>query len=80
MRAEGRRSTEFAVLSRSLAAVLGSTLILALPGSPRASLESLDAVAPILEHALATLSGDTARHPVDTDAAAARTAGTEGAA
>ena len=77
MRAEGRRSTEFAVLSRSLAAVRGSTLILALPGSPRASLESLDAVAPVLEHALATLSGDTARHPVETGASAARTTSTE---
>jgi molybdopterin adenylyltransferase len=63
MRAEGRRSTPFASLSRSLAAVRGSTLVLALPGSPRAALESLDAVVPILDHALATLRGDTQRHP-----------------
>ena len=72
MRAEGRASTPFASLSRSLAGAFEGSLILALPGSPRGALESLEAVVPILEHALATLGGDTRRHPVDTNAEAAQ--------
>jgi molybdenum cofactor synthesis domain-containing protein len=55
MRADGRVSTPFAILSRSFGAVLDRTLVLAVPGSPRAALESLDAVAPTLEHALETI-------------------------
>lgn len=55
MRAEGRRSTPFASLSRSFGAVAGRTLVLALPGNPRGALESLDAVTNLLEHALDTL-------------------------
>ena len=75
MRAEGRRSTVFAALSRSLAGVLGGTLVVALPGSPRAALESLAAIESVLEHALETIA-DVHDHPVATDAAAARVAPT----
>lgn len=63
MRAHGRRSTPFADLSRSLAGVCGRSLVICVPGSPRAALESLEALEPLLEHALATLGGDTQRHP-----------------
>jgi molybdenum cofactor synthesis domain-containing protein len=63
MRAEGRRSTRLADLSRSLAGAIGSTLVIAVPGSPRAALESLAAVEPLLEHALETLAGRTQAHP-----------------
>jgi molybdopterin adenylyltransferase len=63
MRAHGRTSTPFADLSRSLAGVTGQTLVIAVPGSPRAALESLAAIEPLLEHALATIGGDTHRHP-----------------
>lgn len=59
MRAEGRRSTPLASISRSLGAVRGRSLILALPGSPRAARESLAAVEAILEHTLELLEGRT---------------------
>jgi len=55
MRTDGRASTPFAILSRSFGAVLGRTLVLALPGSPRGALESLEAVAGVLDHAVEML-------------------------
>jgi molybdopterin adenylyltransferase len=60
MRDEGRKKTPRAVLSRAVAGVRGRTLIINLPGSPRGAIESLDAVADLLPHALQVLGG--ARH------------------
>jgi len=57
MRAEGRRHTPMASLSRGIAGVRGRTLVVNLPGSPRAALESFDAIAPVIGHAIETLSG-----------------------
>ncbi len=59
MRAEGRKSTKFAPLSRSAAYILGSTLIVTLPGSPRGALESLNAVVELIPHVVDLLHGQT---------------------
>jgi len=60
MREEGRKKTPRAALSRAVAGVRGRVLIINLPGSPRGAIESLDAVADLLPHALQVLGG--ARH------------------
>jgi len=59
MRAYGRGKTAMADLSRSQAGVLGTTLVIATPGSRGGALDSLAAIEPILDHALETLGGHT---------------------
>jgi molybdopterin adenylyltransferase len=60
MRERGRQSTPRAVLSRAVVGIRGSVLIVNLPGSPKGAVESLDAVAELLPHAVEVLRG--ARH------------------
>jgi molybdenum cofactor synthesis domain-containing protein len=57
MRAEGREQTPFASLSRAVVGVRGRTLIVNVPGSPKGALESIEAIVPVLDHALETLAG-----------------------
>lgn len=59
MRAVGLAETPFAALSRAVCGTLGSTLILNLPGSTRGAVTSLEAVFPVLGHALDLLAGKT---------------------
>jgi DNA topoisomerase-1 len=59
MRHEGTRQTPFAALSRGVCGVRNSSLILNLPGNPKAALESLAAVVALLPHALDLLKGKT---------------------
>ena len=59
MRAEGLRKTPMAALSRGVCGIAGRTLIVNLPGSERAVRENLDALAPVLPHALQLIGGDT---------------------
>jgi molybdopterin adenylyltransferase len=59
MRAEGRKITPFAVLSRSMAGVRGTTLIVNLPGSPKGAVESLDAIVQLIPHIIDLIEGRT---------------------
>jgi molybdenum cofactor synthesis domain-containing protein len=59
MRQVGMKSTPMAALSRGAAGVRGRTLIINVPGSPKGAVESIDAVLPVLDHALRLLQGDT---------------------
>ncbi len=57
MRAAGIASTPMAALSRAVVGTRGATLIANLPGSPKGATESLDALLPVLRHALEQLAG-----------------------
>jgi len=59
MRRAGGSSTPMAALSRGVAGVRGQALILNVPGSVNGATESLEAVIPVLGHAIQLLHGDT---------------------
>jgi len=51
MRAEGLKKTKNAMLSRGTAGLRANTLIVNLPGSPKAVKESLETILSVLPHA-----------------------------
>ena len=57
MRYASMQVTDRAMLSRAQAGIRGGTLIINLPGSPKAAKENLEAVLPTLSHGLEMLSG-----------------------
>jgi molybdenum cofactor synthesis domain-containing protein len=57
MRAEGVKKMARAILSRAVAGIRGTTIIVNLPGSPKGAVESLDAIAELLPHSAAVLHG-----------------------
>ena len=62
MRAAGRASTPMADLSRGVCGLLGTTLVIDLPGSPRGAVESLAAIIGLLPHALDLAAGGADGH------------------
>lgn len=58
MRASSLRITPHAMLSRAVCGIRGQTLIINLPGSPKAARENLQVLVPALPHAIALLRGD----------------------
>ena len=61
-----RATSPFGALSRGRCGIRGESLILNTPGSPKAALECLSAVAPMLAHALTLLAGSSDAHPPET--------------
>ena len=59
IRAESLKSTPMAMLSRGICGVRSGTLIINLPGSPKAVKETFSVIAPVLSHALDLLAGKT---------------------
>src|SRR5260370_30291294 len=57
MRREGEKKTLFALLSRGLCGVCGTSLVLNLPGSPAGAVESLQAVVYVRPHASQIFGG-----------------------
>ena len=60
MRLESLKKTPMGMLSRGVSGTRGKTLIINLPGSPRAACECLEAILPALPHAIEMLRGEAA--------------------
>lgn len=58
IRAESLKKTKHAMLSRGIAVIRGETLVINLPGSPKAVNESLNVIIEALPHALGLMRGE----------------------
>jgi molybdopterin adenylyltransferase len=58
MRQESRKLTPHAMLSRAVTGMRGRVLIINLPGSPKAAVENLQVILPVLAHAVELLRND----------------------
>ncbi|MDR2104477.1 MAG: molybdenum cofactor biosynthesis protein [Deferribacteraceae bacterium] len=58
MRAKSREKTINAIISRAVCGLRGSSLIISVPGSPKAALENLEAVLGAVEHTIKKAQGD----------------------
>jgi molybdopterin adenylyltransferase len=59
MRMQTLKNTPMAMISRGVCGIRSGTLIVNLPGSPKAVKESFAVIAPVLNHAIALIAGDT---------------------
>ncbi len=59
MRAAGRATTPLADLSRGVVGARGEALVVNLPGGSKGAVESLEAILPVVPHALDLLAGQT---------------------
>ncbi len=62
LRADSRAKTPHGLLSRGVAGVAGSTLVVNLPGSPGGCRDGFAVLRPVLEHALRLLADETTAH------------------
>ena len=62
MRAATLAAVPASMLSRSIAGMRNRTLIVNLPGSPKACRECLDVIMPVLPHGISLLKGETGQH------------------
>ena len=64
MRIQTLKNTPMAMISRGVSGIRAGSLIVNLPGSPKAVRESFEVIKPVLSHAIDLLSGET-RHEQD---------------
>ncbi|SMD46007.1 molybdenum cofactor biosynthesis protein MoaC [Aquiflexum balticum DSM 16537] len=62
IRSYGQQRTPYSMLSRSVAGLIGNTLVLALPGSTKGAEESMDAIFPAILHIFKVMEGPGYTH------------------
>lgn len=62
IRSYGQQRTPYSMLSRSVAGLIGNTLVLALPGSTKGAEESMDAIFPAILHIFRVMEGPNYQH------------------
>ena len=64
MRMETLKHTPMAMISRGVCGIRSGTLIVNLPGSPKAVRESFEVIRPVLNHAVELLAGETGHNKI----------------